>query len=234
MRINEANIFLFIATVLIGILISMNLNLDDKVKYLDVEQYKVAYNERLKLQSEIGNLQDKYDELNTKLNKYKRSSAHSYEVMDEMREEVKNNKFALGLVPVQGSGVTITLNDSPEVATGKYTSLMLIHDGDVMRVINDLRNAGAEAISINGYRIVYSSSQRCAGPVINQDGKKISAPFTITAIGNKEAIEAYLKTQENHVKTLELRRCFVDIEPVYDVKLPAYTGSLPIEFSKPK
>ena len=74
MRINEANIFLFIATVIIGILISMNLNLSGKAKFLDLEQYQKAYKERAKLQSQISDLEQQQEELNDKINGYDRFS----------------------------------------------------------------------------------------------------------------------------------------------------------------
>ena len=229
MRFNEANIFLFIATIIIGILIAMNINLGDQTKFLDVEQYQEAYDDRIKLQTEISNLEDEYFELDKKINKYEKASETDYEIRKEMNDELKENKLALGLTPVVGDGVKITLNDAP----GTYSnSSMLIHDWDLTRVINDLRTAGAEAIAINGYRIIGSTSSLCAGPTIEMGGIKIIAPFYITAIGNQDVIKNFLENQENHVKALKARNCFVEIESVYNEKLPAYNGELKSEYLK--
>ncbi|HAK43092.1 MAG TPA: division initiation protein [Clostridium sp.] len=229
MRFNEANIFLFIATIIIGILIAMNINLGEQTKFLDVEQYQEAYDDRIELQTEISNLEDEYYELNKKINKYEKASETDYEIRKEMSDELKENKLALGLAPVVGDGVKITLNDAP----GTYSnSSMLIHDWDLARVINDLRTAGAEAIAINGYRIIGSTSSLCAGPTIEMGGIKIIAPFYITAIGNQDVIKNFLENQENHVKALKARNCFVEIESVYNEKLPAYNGELKSEYLK--
>lgn len=236
MRVNEANIFLFIATIIIGILIAMNFNLDGKEKFLDVEQYETAYNERLKLQNEIGDLEKKYDELSTKIEKYESGTKTGLEVMGDLYDETKKNKMALGLLPAEGDGIKITLNDSLDLLSGKvpFNNNITIHDYDLIRVINDLRSAGAEAISVNGYRITYSSSTLCVGSTISLDKIKIGAPFSIIAIGDKEAMQTYLETQDNYVNKLKLRRCFVEVEPVHDVKIQAYTKTMSVQYLKQK
>lgn len=234
MRVNEANIFLFIATIIIGILIAMNINLGGQTKFLDVEQYQKAYDDRTKLQTEISNLEDEYFELDRKINKYERGSESDNEIRKEMTEELNENKLALGLSPVVGDGVKITLSDSPKATElgAKVPWFMLVHDWDLSRVINDLRTAGAEAIAINGHRIIGSTSSLCAGPTIEIGGIKVIAPFYITAIGNQDVIRSFLENQENHMKTLKARDCYVEIEPVYDEKLPAYNGELQSEYLK--
>ena len=233
MRINEANIFLFIATVIIGILISMNLNLSGKVKFLDLEQYQKAYKERAKLQSQISDLEQQQEELNDKINGYDRFSRDIDEVVAEMEKELRYNEMALGLTPVKGDGIKITLDDSPEFKVGgKYTNSMLIHNSDIVKVINDLRNAGAEAIMINNQRVIYDSYANCGGATIEIDDVKLISPFYITAIGNQEVLDKFIETQENHVKTLIFRMCTVNIELVYDVEIPAYNGKLDINHMK--
>ncbi|MEG1256309.1 DUF881 domain-containing protein [Clostridium sp.] len=235
MRVNEANIFLFIATIIIGILISMNVNLNGETKFLDLQQYQKAYDKRTKLQTEISNLENEYSEINRKIYKYETGSKTHNQVMSEIVTELNANRLILGLTPVVGNGVKITLNDAPEVMLGgDYLSSMLVHDRDIVKVINDLRNAGAEAISINGYRVVQSSSGRCAGATIDIDGIKLIAPFYITAIGNKDVIETFISNEENHIKTLKARKCYVEIESVYDEILPAYSGNLQCDFLNTK
>ena len=64
----------------------------------------------------------------------------------------------------------------------------LIHDRDIRDVVNELRAAGAEAVTVNGQRITVSSSIRCAGPIvlINQD--EMATPFIIQAIGDPDKL----------------------------------------------
>lgn len=227
MQTNEANIFLFIASIIIGLLIAMNMDLGKGAMLLDVEQYEVAYSERNKLQGEISGLQKEYLELQNKVNGFDTNSKNQNDVLKEITDELKRNRIILGSVPVIGEGIKITLNDAPEVMFGgDYTNSMLVHDKDLVRVINDLRNAGAEAIAINDHRIVFNSAGLCWGTTIDFDGIKVIAPFYITAIGNKNVLENFLETQENQVKQLKMRKCYVEVESLSELIIPAYNGSL--------
>ncbi len=60
-----------------------------------------------------------------------------------------------------------------ESAFGQEYDLDLIHDIDVLRIINDLRGAGAEAIDINGQRVLAISEIKCGGPIIRVNGRSV-------------------------------------------------------------
>ena len=79
----------------------------------------------------------------------------------------------------------------------------LIHDFDIVEVINDLRNAGAEAISVNGERIIYDNYGLCAGSNIDLNGIKIVPPFYISAIGNEDVLYNYLTLEANTYKIIK-------------------------------
>ncbi|WP_283591626.1 DUF881 domain-containing protein [Clostridium butanoliproducens] len=227
MRTNEATIFLFIASIIVGLLISMNIDLGKSNAFLDIKQYELAYNERGDLQRQISDLQGELNELNKKIKKYEHNSQNSYGVLGEINNELNKNKMILGTVPLQGEGIRITLNDSPQVNFGgKYEKSMLIHDADIVKVINELRNAGAEAIAVNDYRVTYNAFGICFGSNINVNGIKVVAPFYITAIGNKDIMGNYLETQENHVKKLKRRTCYVEIETLDNIEIQPYNGTI--------
>ena len=67
--------------------------------------------------------------------------------------------------------------------------MYIIHDDDLLRVINELRAAGAEAIAINGERIVAMSEIRCAGPTLSVNNNRSAPPYEIKAIGNPNNLE---------------------------------------------
>ena len=68
----------------------------------------------------------------------------------------------------------------------------IIHYENLLYLVNDLRNAGAEGISINGQRIVVSSEIRCVGNVILVNTTRLAPPFEISAIGDPKALELSL------------------------------------------
>ena len=79
----------------------------------------------------------------------------------------------------------LALKDNDAVDSTKVldSSYLLVHDSDFLGIVNELKNGGAEAISINGERIVSTSSITCEGNVISINGEKVSSPFVIKAIG---------------------------------------------------
>lgn len=234
MQTNEASIFLFIASIIIGLLIAMNMDLSKGGKLLDVEQYETAYNERIKLQGEIYNLQEQYNEITGKVSKFEDNPGNHKDILKDITEELKRNRLMLGKVPVKGEGVKITLNDAPEATFGGvYDRKMVVHDTDLAKVINDLRNAGAEAIAINDHRVLFNSSAICWGAPIRFDGVNVVGPFYITAIGNKDVIKNFLDTQKNQVKELKLRKCYVEVETSSEITIPAYNGSLENKYLLP-
>lgn len=87
-------------------------------------------------------------------------------------------RYQAGLCAVEGPGIMVTLNDSKQkVKLGDNQNLYIVHDEDLLRVINELRAAGAEAIAINDQRLVSRSEIRCVGPTVTVNGKMFGPPF---------------------------------------------------------
>ena len=230
MKNNEATIFVFIASIIIGILISMNIGFKGKNNFLDVKQYDQAYNERIKLYSELNSLKEQYYTTNAKLQKYDNGDEKTYEVSKEIKKEVSNNNLIMGNSDVEGQGVKITLEDGTDSFDDVPTMNKLIHDADIVQVINDLRNAGAEAISVNGQRVIYNNWGLCAGSNIDLNGIKIVTPFYISAIGNKDVMYNYLTLEQTHTSLLESSEVKISITKLNYIKILAYTGKFDFKY----
>ena len=90
-----------------------------------------------------------------------------------------------GLTSVEGGGVQVTLSDSTQTNNlTENANAYVIHDLDILQVINELRDAGAEAISLNGERVVSTSEVRYAGSTVSINNNRYAAPFVIKAIGD--------------------------------------------------
>lgn len=102
--------------------------------------------------------------------------------------EMAKAQFLAGLTDVKGPGVIVTMNDSklpyPKDAPPGMMPADIIHDTDIGQVVNELRAAGAEAISINDQRLVSVSPIRCAGPTIFINNTPQTPPYVIKAIGD--------------------------------------------------
>lgn len=230
MKNNEATIFVFIASIIIGILISMNIGFKGKNNFLDIKQYDQAYNERIKLYSDLNSLKQQYYVTNAKLKKYDTGDEKTHEVSEEIKKEVSNNNLIIGNSDVYGQGVKITLQDGTDNFNETPTMNQLIHDADIVQVINDLRNAGAEAISVNGQRVIYNNYGLCAGSNINLNGVKIVTPFYISAIGNKDVIYNYLTLEQTYTSLLQSSEVKISIAKLDNIKILAYNGKFTYKY----
>ena len=162
------------------------------------------------------------DELGEELRKVQTAVADAQSSVDgEML------RYRAALLPLVGEGVVVRMDDSTKkVKSGENPNLYIIHDDDLLRVINELRAAGAEAISVNGQRLVGTSEIRCAGPTLSVNNVRSSAPFEIRAIGDKKSLENSLKMRGGVVETLSVWGIQLDITVSDDVYIPPYRGSI--------
>ena len=128
------------------------------------------------------------DKSNKELDVIRQSASTNASDSEEKTAQIKKNNLLLGLTNVQGKGIVIELADGKTNIQMLDASSLLIHDGNLRDIVNELANAGAEAIEINGQRIVNSTYIVCAGNVILVNGEKISSPCVIKAIGNQESL----------------------------------------------
>lgn len=136
-----------------------------------------------------------------------------------------------------GEGVIITVDDSDIEAMdsnvlnalGLKLSDLLVHDGVLLKIVNELFIGGAEAVSINDERIISTTGIKCVGPVIQVNEEKVSPPYVIRAIGDKKKIKEFLNSskviEEYRKKTLKLQ-----IEEKDNITIPGYTKELKLEY----
>lgn len=239
MKNNEANLFVFIASIIIGLLISLtfNFNYSSNRIILDSKQYEDAYNEKNKLMNDISNLMDQYNVLYSKAQKYKNEIQDTSGVLDGIEEELYQSKLVLGTTAVEGEGIEIILKDQNFKSTDNLTQQEmkagLVHDFDLINVVNDLRNAGAEAISINGQRVIQSTEILCGGPYVYINDVKVLGPFHISAIGNKSVLKEYMMMDQNYLKMMIQRKINVNVSESNKVQIPAYDGKIKKKYLKP-
>lgn len=146
---------------------------------------------------------------------------------------VTDLEMTAGLVGLTGPGLVITIDDSRRTAkAGENTNLYVIHDEDILRVVNELRSAGAEAIAVNGQRLTATSEIRCAGPTLSVNNVRSAAPFEIVAIGEAVTLENALKMRGGVVDTLKVWGIQMAISPQSAVEIPPFNGPSPFRHAK--
>lgn len=122
-------------------------------------------------------------------------------------------------VNVEGPGIKVIIDDRRQYQDREEIMNYITHNTDLLRVVNELQNAGAEAISINGKRFYSRTSITCEGPVIMVNGEYIVPPFEILAIGDSEALLYSLSIPESHVSQLIARGLYVSIVKKDKIKI---------------
>ncbi len=128
--------------------------------------------------------------------------------------QIKNLQVQACLTPISGPGVRAVLSDNPQAAqAGGNPSLPLpglVHDYDVLQVVNELRSAKADAIAVHGaggapIRITATTPIRCVGPTIYINFQPVAAPFTIEAVGNARALQSAIEMPGGIVENLRVQ-----------------------------
>ncbi len=153
------------------------------------KDYKAELDKNEKLLQQILQLQND-------LTKYREQVSQSGGAAKILKEELTRAETIAGLTDVSGQGVTVTIKDGTGMDVGNSgydDGYGIVHDSYLLTILNELRAAGAEAISINDERILATSEIRCAGPTVSVNNTKLAAPFDIKAIGNPDTLENALR-----------------------------------------
>ena len=186
----------------------------------EILKYKERYDNRFK----------ELEEAEKELEKEREEATKNNSELEQAQQKITEGNKLTGMTEVTGPGVTITLTDGKGIATSTLNpSQVIVHDLDVLSVVNELINAGAEAISINDQRWVLTTAISCRGNTIDINGERIGAPFVIKAIGLPE----YLAGLERVGGYLELMRgdgVGVTLEKSNSITIPKYSGVINFEY----
>lgn len=188
--------------------------------------YNDVVEERDGLTEQVGQLQ-------SELELYRQQAASGDEGSEALKTELEQMEITAGLTDVEGPGVTVVLEDSTQANVTGDEADYLIHDNDILSVINELRSAGAEAISLNGERILATSEVRCTGAVVTVNGRRYAAPYVIFAIGDPDTIYSALTMRNGVVDILSQWGITVRVTASDQLLIPAYSGTVDYQYAKP-
>ena len=165
------------------------------------------------VKNEITGIDTRYRQV---LGRLKETDREFYNLYDMYSRSLETDRVLAGLTTVSGSGIVIRLDDSGLVQS-------LVHDSYLSEILNVLKSAGAQAISINGERIVPTSEVLCLGPSIRVNGVRLFAPYRIAAVGEPDTLlKAY---QESRIySTIVAQNLLYDVQKYDSLTIGAYTG----------
>ncbi|NLW22090.1 MAG: DUF881 domain-containing protein [Tissierellia bacterium] len=235
-KITRPNLIVLIFSILIGIFMAGQFKLSiPNLAPVTLKSIEVTKNELNALYKEIEDLKLMIADKNEQIKMLESIADGDEDIRDILQAELIKNKAIAGFQKVKGSGIIIKMQDNMmEGAFGEEYDLDLIHDVDVLMIINDLRAAGAEAISINNQRVLSTSEIKCGGPIIRINGRSVGSPFYIKAIGDPKLLSAAINAPNTYgyaLKTID--QIVIETTVEDNIVIPAYNGDFDFKYAKP-
>jgi uncharacterized protein YlxW (UPF0749 family) len=136
---------------------------------------------------------DQATRLHSEIDQITQAEAASDQGIAAQRQRADAARPAAGLTALHGPGITVTLNDAPRRPDGSLPNNataddVVVHQQDVQSVVNALWAGGAEAMTIEGVRVISTSAVRCVGNTLLLHDRVYSPPFSIEAIGGPQEL----------------------------------------------
>lgn len=182
------------------------------------------------LRDEVLKWKDRYDtsasnleKTEKKLEKVRQKATKNDENFKEKEQSIKKYNTILGLTDVNGEGVTVNiLTKQLDESTKDYLD----------NIINELKNAGAESISINNQRLIWSSVISCEANVIKVNMEKIESPFVIKAIGDTRLLYGALVRPGGYIELLNSTGIKAEVVKSTNIQIQKYNGLINLEHLK--
>lgn len=225
---NKDNVFIavivFFITIILVALMSVQFKTIDETNVAEIETMQES-----ELRTEIANWKTKYTEIvdqidnnNQKIQEYQEKIDTNQQAGELLTSELTEKDMLSGKAAVTGEGVIVTLQDSSEG---------IIESDDLVDLINELRYAGAEAISINDQRIIFNSYVVSVGTrYISVGGTRVSSPYIVKAIGNQSYLSSILNLKNSgYVDRYNSSGKKVNVSLDSNIQIPAYSGEIKLE-----
>lgn len=157
--------------------------------------------------------------------------------LDKLRKKVKGFEPETGLTSVEGPGIRVALSDAPDAGKDPDIdgNIQVVHQQDIQAYVNALWAGGAEAISLQGQRLMATTGIRCVGPSVVLDGVPYSPPYVIEAIGDVSGMQRALdETPETLIYARYAREYQLGlvVEPLDHIEVKAYANPVSLTHAK--
>lgn len=201
-----------------------------------IEASGVGQKRETELRTEYSALKDKSDEMKQQLEEiqnttkeYIDQSSDVQATMDLLKSDVDKARCDLGYTDVKGPGIILTIADGKNAANDKE---QVVTYNDLIMAINELKYAGAEAISLNEERVVNNSFVANISEYMVMNDNRISGPYTIKVIGDSKNLESVINIKGGIIDYLESYNKQISYTVENEVYINKYNGNIEINFGE--
>jgi uncharacterized protein YlxW (UPF0749 family) len=227
----------FIALLVLGFLIAAQLaSQTPKVRYTTQERQPLVET-ALGLQAQQETLKDRIEALRAQIADLEGQAEGSDALVRQLNAQVEEARIQAGLTALTGPGIVLQLEDSPDPAGPDAAPAdSLVTGEDLRTVVEELWLAGAEAIAINGERVVGPTAVVDIGGSLLVNSAYLAPPYQVTAIGPTD-LYARLTESAGFRDFVDARATRDGIRLSFaeaaDLVVPAYAGSVSLRYAVP-
>lgn len=201
-------------------------------QFKTVEQTDIVAIETMReteLRSELASWKEKYGEVETKLEdtnnkiqEYKTQMSSEENASEVLKQDLEDSQTYLGYTDMEGEGIIITLEDNDFKNIERF---------DLISLVNELKLAGAEAISINDERIVSNSDIALINyRIILVNGRRISGPYIVKAIGDKKYLESAITIKGGYLDEIKANEKTIRYSVEDDIVISRFQGTMELNY----
>lgn len=225
-------------TLLIGWVLSVQIsttNGSDQGGLVPIVKLKQYEEELKRVRGEKDDALQELIKLEERMNQIESEKSQEDGFIKNLVSDLEKYKMASGVLDVRGPGVIITIKDPVKVDEYQEDYSVIMSNSDlILRVVNKLKEAGAEAVSINEQRIVGTTEISLAGSAVNINGTATAPPYSIKAIGNPTTLEAALNIRLGIIEEMKKKyNLNVDVAQKEDITIARYSGTVTFKSAKP-
>lgn len=231
-RLNKEVFILTGVSLIIGFLLAVQYQSTMKKDFKDSSDVSPLRQELQSRREQNQNYREDIEKYKGLLNQYQASGKQ--ESVKIVMEESERLKEWTGLVPVEGKGIILMIEDKEsEMKSFESAWESTIYDEDIRYLINELFGAGAKHISINGHRLTPTTYIRNVGEEIFVDTKTMRPPYEIRALGDPKMLEGAIELK-GFRQYFDIMNKELMIKKEENVTLPSYKGKVVIRESEIK
>ncbi|MCX7842629.1 MAG: DUF881 domain-containing protein [Clostridia bacterium] len=210
----KMNLAITVVFLILGIILAWqykSIEINNKTASSQIKRAEELMNELIRERKINEGLAKKIEELDKRNREFESASGEITKTTQLLTQELEKARTIAGLTDVKGKGIIITIN---------HNEYSYIDDMNILDVLNELRASDVQAISVNNERIVATSEVRVAGKFIMINGRQMTAPFEIKAIGDPDKLEHSLKMIGGVIETLEAYQLKVEVKRSDSILIP--------------
>lgn len=179
-------------------------------------------------------LEAQVHEIRGQIAAYQTAAVEHQKGLSALHSQLESLRTLAGMTPLEGPGVVVELDDSRRpLRRGENPNEVILHNFDVATVVNDLWVAGAEAIALNGERLVATTGIQSLFRTFRVNSKRIIPPLSIAAIGDPRLLAGYVSRRGGSLDSLRAFAFPVRVTRVDRLTIPAYKGAFVFRHHEP-